>query len=108
MRLRIELNPVYAKQLLQESNFRLSLTLTEDEYGNITKLWIENTVKDNNEKTFRVLALNMVKNHFCAVFPDSPNNVEVVNDFNQIPTYLLKIGTSRENRLIASIIDFEL
>ncbi len=108
MRLQIELNPVYAQQLLQNSNFRLSLTLTEDENGNITKFWIENTVENNDEITFRALALNMVKNHFCAFFQELIDNVEVVNDFNQIPTYLLKIGASRENRLIASIIEFKL
>jgi hypothetical protein len=108
MRLQIELNPVYAQQLLQNRNFRLSLTLTEDEFGNITKFWIENNVENNDEITFRALALNMVRNHFCTVFQELPNNVEVVTDFNQIPTYLLKIGASSENRLIASIIDFEL
>lgn len=108
MRLRIELNPVYAQQLLQNSDFRLSLTLTEDEYGNITKFWIENTIENNDEITFRALALNIVRNHFCFVFQELINNVEVVNDFNQIPTYLLKLGASKENRLIASIIEFEL
>jgi hypothetical protein len=108
MRLRIELNPVYAQQLLQNSNFRLSLTLTEDKYGNITKLWIENTLENNDEITFRALALNMVKNHFCVVFQELTDNVEIVNDDNVMPTYLIRTVESRENSLIASIIEFEL
>ena len=107
MRLQIELNPVYAQQLLLNSNFRLSLTLKEDEYGNITKLWIENTVENNDEITFRALVLNMVENHFYAVFEEITNNVEIANDDNAIPTYLIRTGVSRENSLIASIIEFE-
>lgn len=108
MRLQLELNPVYAQKLLQNSNFRLSLTLTADGYGNITKFWIENTIENNDEITFRTLALNMVRNHFFAVFQEITNNVEIANDDNEMPAYLIGRELPRDNRLIASIIEFEL
>jgi hypothetical protein len=106
MRARIEFNPIYTTNLLQNSNLIDSLITVRDENGFITEYWYENQVINNDEDTFRHQTLELIKNHFIIVFDEDDQNVLIANDNNSIATYLIRSIEQQNQRLIASIIDF--
>ncbi len=109
MRARIHFNEFYTKHLMNNSNLMDSLITVNDENDFITEFWIENHVLDNNEFSFRFQLLNLIKNSFTTAFNVESNNVEIANDENNdLPTFLIRSTVAQNQRLIASIIDFEL
>jgi hypothetical protein len=105
---RIEFNPIYTQNLLQNSNLIDSLITVRDENNNIIEFWIENQVEDNDEATFRAQVLNLIRQHFLLAFRENINNIELSIDDNNLHNALIRNGVTQNQRLIASIIDFKL
>lgn len=70
MKIKIKLGDMYSQQLLSDSAFRSMFIKTINQDNLITELWINNSVIDESEASFRTQVLGNIKAHFCRVFSD--------------------------------------
>jgi hypothetical protein len=108
MKVRIELNEQYAQKLLQNDEFLFQLSCVVDDADNFTEFWVENQIVNNDEATFKALTLQLIKNHFCEIFKEEAQNVEITTTENFIPNGLFRHSVSKDLRSIVRIIDFTL
>ncbi|WDO13951.1 hypothetical protein MH928_04440 [Flavobacterium sp. WW92] len=67
MRLRIIIHDWYSQDLLQDEVFRSLFKYVQNTKGMISEIWIENEVINNDEATFRVQVLELIKQHYCRI-----------------------------------------
>jgi len=106
MKIRIELNPEYGQQLLLDPNFQSELVLIYSE-GFISEIWIENNVINSDEQYFKVMTLQMIKNHFCRIFNLPFDIAEIAYENNGMAKELIRLNTTDNYRKIATIVAFQ-
>lgn len=108
MKLRITLSDEYAQRLLQDVTFHSLFEYVYDGHERIKEIWIVNTVIDNDESTFKIQVLDLIKEHYCRIFDVKANNFDFVyskTERGNMPTFLI---LKKENKFFcaATIVEY--
>jgi len=90
MKIQVEIHDLFAQDLLMDDQFKSELSLIYND-TNITELWFENKVIDNEEIIFRAQVLEIVKKHYCRINNSDSKYLEISYDSN-IPKEILFTG----------------
>ena len=107
MRIRIELNEQYAQKLLSDIDFQSKLTFVYNLDGYITEIWVINRVIGCTQYDFKVMTMQMIKNHFCRIINLPFESVDIAFEENEMAKELIRLNTTDSFRKIATIIDFK-
>ena len=92
MKLRITLSDEYAQKLLQDLTFHSLFEYVYDGQDRIKEIWIENTVINNDESTFKIQVLDLIKQHYCRIFDVKAEHFDFVynnTERGNMPTSLI-------------------
>lgn len=104
MRAIIEINPAIINELAKDKLFayEVILNFTNEQ---VDSVWIDNTIENNDEQTFRVQCLNLIEQHYKRIYNDYSSRFEIAykeKDKKYLASFLIKYGPTLN--LIASIV----